>query len=108
MQVNAAQQALPSLELSQYTGVGTGSTPYFPAGYDLVAVELTATNVQFVAKLVKSKLVVGSVAIRESKTRRITSAIARAIRQKARVPGYSGDPYRLRQPDIRWGSHPNN
>jgi hypothetical protein len=56
-------------------------------GYDLAAVELTATHIQFAATLVNSKLVAGPASGRESEASRISMAIAGVI---AEVPDFEG------------------
>ena len=56
-------------------------------GYDPAAVELTATNVQFVVTVVNSKLVLGPAFKRDSEASRITAAIADVI---AGMPEFRG------------------
>ena len=57
------------------------------AGYDPSAVELTATNVQFIVTLVNSKLVAGPAAQRESEASGIAAAIAGVISE---MPEFKG------------------
>jgi hypothetical protein len=56
-------------------------------GYEPAAIELTATNVQFVVTLVNSKFISGPASRRESEASRIAAAIAGVI---AEVPEYKG------------------
>lgn len=56
-------------------------------GYDAAAVDLAATNIDFVVTLVNSKLASGSDAARENEASKIASAIADAISGKEEFKG---------------------
>ena len=76
-------------------------------GYDAAAVDLAATNIDFVVTLVNSKLASGSNAARENEASKIASVIADAISGKGRVQRNSRPSYRLCNARSRWQPHPD-